>query len=297
MIAGIFPGQGSEYPGMIENIKRLEITRDIFSAISTIADRDIFSVALEKNGEKLGEPLNAQLSIFGTSACYWHLLHKETNFNGLAGHSLGFYSALYAAGSLSLEDCVRTIMKVHEMIEETSQNKKGAMASVIGLKTEEVENICADSGDVFVSNINSATQIVISGDEAGVKKACEAALKAGALSIKGLPIPYPLHSPMMLGIEALLKPFIREIEIKKPSIPVISHINNIVLDTDDIAEVLCGQLTRKVAWLDTVKYFSDAGISRFIEIGPSDVLSRLARWINRDAEAMKAEEMIHCQNV
>jgi len=295
--AGIFPGQGSEYPGMLECISEYELTKYVFGRINEISGKDIFRVTVEGPESRLREPLIAQLSVFGTSVCYWHLLNNQMDFNGLAGHSLGFYSALYAAGSIPLDDCIRIIIKVHEAIDSLMKDRSGLMASITGLKTEEVKNICNDTAEVFFSNINSASQIVISGSASGVKKACERALQAGALSVKELPIPYPLHSPMMDGIENILRPFINRIEIKKPSIPVISHLDNTVLDQKGISDVLCGQLSKKIMWRDTIKCFASSGINRFVEIGPSDVLSKLVRWIERDAESLRAEEVLDCLSV
>jgi [acyl-carrier-protein] S-malonyltransferase len=282
---------------MAEQIKAYPVTAEIFSVISRIAGRDVLRLALEGPEDALREPLAAQLSVFGTSVCYWHLLRERFDFHGLAGHSLGFYSALYAASSLSLEDCVRIIVKADEAIRDTTKGEEGLMASIIGLRVNETEDICRDAGDVFVSNINSATQIVVSGVRDDVQKACQKALAAGALHCKELPIPFPLHSPLMNGIRERLEPFVKNLEIKAPAIPVISHIDSRQLDQRDIAEVICGQLTRRVMWKDTVTFFAAAGTTRFLEIGPSDVLSKLVRWIARDAESLNAGEVLDCQTV
>lgn len=295
--AGIFPGQGSEFPGMVEQIRGYSVTEDVFSKISGIAGRDIFSIALEEPEAALRESLAAQLSVFGTSICYWHLLRERFDFQGLAGHSLGFYSALYAASSISLEDGVRIIIKVYEAIQHTTRGSEGLMAAIIGLKINEVEDICRAIGKVYVSNVSSATQIVVSGISEDVRMVCQKAMDAGALHCKELPIPFPLHSPLMHGIEKRLKPFVKTLEIKKPSIPVISHIDSRPMEQKDIEDVICGQLTKRVLWKDTVTYFTASGMNRFLEIGPSDVLSKLVRWIARDAESMNATEVLSCQNV
>lgn len=294
--AGLFPGQGSEYPGMLRYIAGYQITGEVFERINSISGRDIYSIALEGPEDTLRDSLHAQLAVFGASACYWRLLGSQTNFYGLAGHSLGFYTALYAAGSLSLDDCIRIIIRVNDVIKDITDNKKGLMASIMGLRADAVEDICKDSGYAFISGINSATQIVIAGIDTDVRKACEKAMLSGALNAKELPIPYTMHTPIMEGIDSALRPFISRIKIKKPAIPVLSHLDAKLLDRSGIEDVLCGQLSRTVNWRDTIKYFSDAGISRFLEIGPSDVLSKLVRWIERDAEVHKAEEALNCQN-
>jgi [acyl-carrier-protein] S-malonyltransferase len=180
---------------------------------------------------------------------------------------------------------------------DITEGREGLMAAIIGLRVNEIEDICGDSGNVFVSNISSATQIVVSGMRDDVQKTCRRALAAGALHCKELPIPYPLHSPLMNGIEEKLGPFVNGLEIKAPAIPVISHIESRSLDAADIKEVICGQLTRRVMWKDTVTFFAAAGTTRFLEIGPSDVLSKLVRWIARDAESLNAREVLDCQTV
>lgn len=295
--AGIFPGQGSEFPGMLEQLRGYGITDEVFRKICEISGRDIYRIALNGPADVLREPLTAQLSVFGASVCYWHLLRDCADFQGLAGHSLGFYSALYAASSLSLEDCIRIIIKVHESIEEIAGDSEGMMAAIIGLKENEIEAVCSASGKVFVSNVSSATQIVVSGIRDDVRKACQKALEAGALHCNELPIPFPLHSPLMEGIGKKLKPFLRGFEIRKPAFPVICHINSRPLDRKEIEDVICLQLTGKVRWKDTVTYFTESGTKRFLEIGPSDVLSKQVRWIARDVESMNAAEVLACQAV
>lgn len=293
--AGLFPGQGSEFPGMLEQLRGHRITDEVFQKIDNLSGRDIYRIALNGPAEALREPLVAQLSVFGTSICYWHLLRDCADFQGLAGHSLGFYSSLYAASSLSLEDCIRIIIKVHESIEEIAGGSGGLMAAIIGLKEKDVETLCGNAGNVFVSNISSATQMVISGPRDDVRKACQKAVDAGALHCNDLPIPYPLHSPLMEGIGAKLKPFMKGFEIRKPALPVICHINSRPLNQKEIEDVICLQLTRRVRWKDTVTYFTTSGTHRFLEIGPSDVLSKLVRWIARDAESLNAMEVLACQ--
>jgi len=282
---------------MAEQLKEYPVTEEIFSLISRIAGRDVLRLAIEGPEDALREPLAAQLSVFGTSVCYWHLLRERIDFHGLAGYSLGFYSALYAASSLSLEDCVRIIVKADEAIRDTTEGKEGLMAAIIGLRVNEIEEICRGAGNVFVSNISSATQIVVSGMKDDVQKACQKALAAGALHCKELPIPYPLHSPLMNGIRERLEPFVKGLEIKAPAIPVISHIDSRSLNPEGIKEVICGQLTSRVMWKNTVTFFAGAGTTRFLEIGPSDVLSKLVRWIARDAESLSAGEVLDCLTV
>jgi len=294
--AAIFPGQGSEYPGMAACIREEVILHDIFSRISTVAGKDILAAALGEDPAVLTDVRASQLALFGTSICYWQLLTESEQFHCLAGHSLGLYAALYASGAVSLENCADIILKVQEAIEIISLNRKGLMASVIGMKTGEVERICRGIGGVYVSIVNSATQTVISGWEEQTREACSAAIKAGALGSRELPISFPLHSPLMQGIEDLVSPLVASMVIREPAIPLLSHLDGNPLDAAGISRVLCGQLTQKVLWRDTVKAIRQGGIERFLEVGPSDVLSKLVRWIERDSEILRAEELVPCQS-
>lgn len=290
--AGIFPGQGAEYPGMLECIRDQKAADRVFGRIEEITGRQS---PAEAGAEWFADHLNAQLAVFGASACYWDLLRGTVRFDCMAGHSLGFYAALYASGALSLDDCIRVIVEVQAAIEAVSAGSGGCMASVMGLDESALGAICELVGDVFVANVNSATQIVISGREASVRRACDLSLERGALSLKVLPIRHPLHSPLMKGIEQRLDPFVGSLRIRPPAVPLVSHIDASLLDEEGIAHTLSGQLVRKVAWRGTVKSLSEAGVARFFEVGPSDTLSKLVRWIERGAESLKAEEVLNCR--
>jgi len=261
----------------------------VFSRIKELSGRDLYGLAMDGPEDALRSALNAQLSVFGASACYWELLKGRYGFSALTGHSLGFYTALYAAGSIGFEDAVKIIMEAHRAIEETAGEGQWAMAAIIGLKAEDCELLCAGAGGVYVANINSASQTVVSGKADMVKYVSGAAIEMGALSVRHLPIAYPLHSPFMAGIVERLSPVVRQMKISEPQIPVLDHTGGGRLDGEGIKGVLSGQLQRKVLWRDAVL---GMGADRFIEIGPSDVLTKLVRWVLRDAEVMSAETLI-----
>lgn len=290
-IAGIFPGQGSEYVGMLKPISNHKTTQETFNVIKKLSDRDVLDISLNGPEDLLKQPLNAQLAVFGADVCYWHLLKDKFEFYGLAGHSLGFYSAAYASGALKLEDCVKIIIEAYDAMHDISKSGKWSMAAVIGFRVEDMEAVCKDVGDVFIANINSATQTVISGKASAVEEASGIALHKGTLGVKDISIPYPLHTPFMNGIEKRLSSIVGDMEIQQPIIPVIDHTNAGFMHRDSIRDVLINQLTRKVCWKDSVSLFINNGIMNFLEIGPGDVLSKLVRWINRDAQALKAEEV------
>jgi len=293
--AAIFPGQGSEYPGMLSGLSKAPITAEVFGRIDHVAKRDVLAALQGHADHGLGDPVVSQLAVFGASACYWDLLRQREDFQCVAGHSLGFYAALYASGALTLEDCASLIITIQQAIQTVSGQRPGLMASIMGLRTEQVEEICGQLDDVHVSNINSITQTVISGWKNAVGTACSMALEDGALAVKELAIPYPLHSPLMSSVQDLIMPFIQSLTIRGSQVPVISHLDGTRLDAKGIAHVLATQLGRKVVWRDTVKAIRQMEINRFVEVGPSDVLSKLVRWIERDAQSLRAEELVACQ--
>jgi len=281
---GLFPGQGSEHREMFVPLREClsdELER-VFGRINALSGRDIL-------GRSIRGALDAQLAVFGTGACYWEALSKRFEFDALLGHSLGFYTALYASGSIGLDEAIGIIIEAQRAIEEISNGRHWEMAAIIGLKVDECEQLCKKIGGVFVANINSASQAVISGKADMVNYLLKKALEAGALSVKTIGIPYPLHSPFMKGIKDILRPFVLNMDIKEPIIPVFDHTEGGILDRKGIIETLAGQLEKKVLWKDTL--LKTMG-KRFIEIGPSSVLSKLVRWIDRDAEATPAEEII-----
>ncbi len=292
--AAIFPGLGSEYPGMLSCIADESVVAEIFGTLGDVAGSDLLAAAAGTNGG-FADLRAAQLSVFGTSICYWHLLRERSQYTHIAGHSLGFYAALCAAGSVAFEDCAAIIMKVQDAIEKSSGGMPGLMASVIGMRTADVEALCRRVGSVYVSNVNSATQTVISGLADRTRAVCGEARTAGALSVKELSIPYALHSPLMQGIEDILSVSLADIEVRRPAVTVVSHLDGAALDAAGIRLTLADQLTRQVRWIDAVKALRQAGAERFVEVGPSDVLTKLVRWIERDADAHRAEELVTCQ--
>jgi len=286
-VAGLFPGYGSEYPEMFCPLSCYPRVGEVMERLDDAAGREVIT--------SLDDPLSAQLAVFGASACYWDMLGSRHPFSVLAGHSLGLYGALYAAGALSFEDGLKIIVGAQQAIVSLAApegNGKGnggwAMAAVIGLKVDQCERVCAEVGDVYVSHVNSATQILISGKAGAVQQAGQAALEAGALSVKDMGIPYPLHTPYMEGICSSLKPVVNDLDIKTPRIPVLDHTSGReIKDEASVREVISGQIGRRVLWRDTV---AAMGVSSYVEVGPSSVLAKLVRWIHRDAEVMTAEE-------
>jgi len=282
-VAGIFPGYGSEYAEMFCPLSCYPNVGEIMEHLDEAAGREVVT--------SLDVPLSAQLAVFGASVCYWNILERQHSFSVLAGHSLGLYGALYAAGSLTFKDGLRIIVEAQRAIESLAAPEgdgNWGMAAVIGLKVKECERICAMVGDAYVSHINSATQILISGKAGKVQLARQFALEAGALSVKDMGIPYPLHTPYMEGICNSLRPVVNDLDIREPRVRVLDHTSGRAMaDAEAVRDVLAGQIGRRVLWRDTIIALN---VSSYVEVGPSSVLSKLVRWMHRDAEVMTAEE-------
>ncbi|MEE9524749.1 MAG: ACP S-malonyltransferase, partial [Thermodesulfovibrionales bacterium] len=268
MIAGIFPGDGSEYPGMSELIGSCDIEPiDVDFNIRNI------------NEGVLKDRLNAQVSVYLVSTFLWDRFRDVIEISFVSGHSLGFYSALYAAGVITRKDGVEILKTAYSAIKEVTSGVEGGMTAIIGLKSDIINDICKGIPDVSIANINSATQVVVSGLLDHIGKVEEIVLREGALDVKRLNIDAPLHSLLMNGIGDLIGEGIKDIELSGPGIPVVDHTSPEILDdVDKIRDVLCNQLTRRVLWRDAVSFMQEQGVHEYIEVGPSDVLSKIVRW-------------------
>lgn len=287
MTAGIFPGDGSEYAGMSEllgscDLEQINIPFDIRTVDETV----------------LKDRLNSQIAIYVVSTFLWDRFRAVIDSSFVAGHSLGFYSALYAAGVISRQDGIEVIRTAYDAIKEITSNADGGMTAIIGLKSDIIDDICKRITDVFVANINSATQVVVSGRLEQVRKVEEVVLKEGALDVKRLMIDAPLHSPLMNGIGDLMDDCIKNIKLSAPAMPVVDHTEPRILgDVDAIRDILCNQLTRSVRWRDAIMFMQGKGVNEYVEVGPSDVLSKIVRWIQRDAIAITSEEIMSSKDI
>lgn len=282
MRAGLFPGDSTDY-------KHIGILADhgVFSSFDT--GFDVYQVDTYAGSGRL----NAQQAVYAVSAASWDSLRGVLPFTFVAGHSLGFYTALYAAGVFRYDEGGEIIRKAYEAIQTVAGTDRGGMTAVVGLKLSLIEDICRAIPDAYVANINAATQVVISGTIDALEEVERRTGAEGALSVKRLDVDAPLHSPLMMGVEEIMRDVIREFKLRKPALPVINHLGPSMLTvTGEIEDVLCGQFTRRVLWRDAVEYMYGLGIGEFVEIGPSDVLSKIVRWIRRDVKACSAAKAL-----
>jgi [acyl-carrier-protein] S-malonyltransferase len=289
----LFPGQGSQFVGMGKDLAdRFPAAREIFQRADEALGFSLSSVCWEGPEEELVRTRNAQPAILVHSVAVWTLLRER----GLpvaiaAGHSLGEFSAYVAAGTFEFEDAVRTVRRRGELMFASGETRPGTMAAVLGLEDEALERVCreasaGDAGVVVAANYNAPGQIVISGDVAAVGRATELASAAGARRVIPLNVSGAFHSPLMEVAESGLDAQLRAVTLRHPSFPVVSNVTAAaVTDAEEAKRLLVEQLTSPVRWVASARTMLESGASRFLEVGPGNVLSGLLKRVDRAAEA------------
>ena len=292
-----FPGQGSQKVGM---------GRDL--ADNFVAARAVFEEVDDALGEKLSDLIwngpeedltltaNAQPALMAVSMAVIRALEAEgfalqDRVSFVAGHSLGEYSALAAAGTFSVSDTARLLRTRGEAMQQAVPVGIGAMAVIIGLEGDDVESICRNNtgggGSCQIANDNGASQLVISGDLANVEEAARQADAMGAKRARLLPVSAPFHSALMAPAADVMKEALARVEMTAPAVPLVANVlAGPVTDPGRIAELLVAQVTGQVRWRETVDWLAANGVDAFCELGAGKVLTGLARRIAPDAAAI-----------
>ncbi len=271
--------------------------RELYVKANGILGFDLARVSFEGPQETLTQTMYTQPAIFVHSLVVWSIIteKKEVNPVFVAGHSLGEYSALVAAGVFSFEDGLFAVKNRASLMREACEKNKGTMAAIIGLSREEVENICREtssSGIVVPANFNSKEQIAISGEEKAVKLGVEQALKKGAKKAMLLQVGGAFHSPLMNPASEGMLEVLGKIQMNPARVPVISNVHARPLTRpEEIKDALIRQITKPVLWYDSMEFIYQQGIRDFVEIGPGRVLSGLIKRSFKDTSVFGVDEL------
>jgi len=296
-VAFLFPGQGSQYPGMGRELaENFEVARHVFDVADSALGFSISQLCFEGSAEELQLTANTQPAILAVSAAAAAVLHeKGIHQDFVAGHSLGEYSALVAAGSLSLGDAVRLARKRGRYMQEAVPVGQGAMAAVLGLDSVAVEQVCRDAaeGDVVSpANLNSPNQVVIAGSAGAVGRAIELAKERGAKRAIMLNVSAPFHSALMRPAQEKLSVDLDAAEVADPRVPLINNVDAEAVNSASlIREGLKRQVTAPVRWEESMRHLRAEGVEIFVEVGPGKVLSGLLRQIDRTVECLRVEDV------
>ncbi len=287
----IFPGQGSQSIGMMKGYAAsIERVRETFNQASAVLGRDLWQLVQDGPAEDLNQTCWTQPVMLTADIAVWGLWRAAGGGmpEAMAGHSLGEYAALVAAGAIGFADAVRIVHLRGNLMQQAVAEGEGAMAAILGLDEKDVERLCAEkSGQriAVAANYNAPGQLVISGHRDAVVRVMEACREAGAKRALRLPVSVPAHSPLMQPAAQSLQSALEQIDIGAARCPVL-HNSNLEPATDaaKIRQALIEQLSRPVPWTRTIAVLSGRGISKFVECGPGRVLSGLGRRIDRAAD-------------
>jgi len=285
--AYVFPGQGSQSVGMgAELFESSQAARETFGEADDSLGFPLSRLIFEGPATDLQNTANSQPAIMTMSIAAWRAWQEMQGpqavvAKAVAGHSLGEYTSLVAAGVIDFSDAVQLVRKRGELMNQAAVNRPGAMAAILGLNELAFAQICDETG-VELANINTDDQIVISGDKIAVARAMDLASARGAKKTIPLPVSGAFHSSLMFEAKAGLSEAIQALNFKEPKMPVVGNCDSKPLSTaDDIRAELVNGLCRCVQWKDSVRHLVDSGVTQFVEFGSGGVLAGLIKRIDR----------------
>lgn len=290
-IAALFPGQGSQYPGMSKDLlQEFSFTRQLFEEASDALHTNLTKLCLDGPSDELQLTHNAQPCILTTSYAWFQVLRRNLDFKPKAagGHSLGEYSALLAAGAMTLTEAVTLVRKRGELMQSAVPAGKGKMAAVLGLDDDKVRQLCNEASEgensiVVPANFNAPSQVVIAGHAGAVDRA--AALANGgnpelkARKVIPLNVSAPFHCPLMKPVAEKFVPFLQAVPWKPRTFPVVANLDAQLRQEGDLVALLKDQIDHSVRWTECVQTLSASGCDWFVEMGPGKVLTGLVKRI------------------
>lgn len=292
MKAFVFPGQGAQFVGMGKDLyENSPLAKEMFEKANEILGFRITDLMFAGTVEDLKQTSVTQPAIFLHSVILAKVLGDDFRPEMVAGHSLGEFSALVAAGAISFEDGLKLVSTRAKAMQKACEKEPSTMAAIIGLEDEKIEEICKSIDEVVVpANYNSPSQVVISGSIKGIDIACEKLTEAGAKRALKLVVGGAFHSPLMESARIELEEAINITNFQKPICPIYQNVNaSKVTEPDLIKKNLVDQLTSPVRWTQTMKNMLADGATSFVELGPGNVLQGLIRKVDRNIDAVSKQ--------
>jgi [acyl-carrier-protein] S-malonyltransferase len=305
-LACMFPGQGSQSLGMLKGIYEADsIIAETFAVAKDVLNIDFWSMIESGTEIELNDTINTQVVMLLADVAMYRFLvkHGMPKPSMMAGHSLGEYAALVCAEAIELSDAIRLVRKRAELMRDAVENNPGAMAAIIGLEDQVVEDIClqlsnAQSGmSLEPANYNAPGQLVIAGHRELIERSISQFEEAGARMTKVLPVSVPCHCRLMLPAAEQFFEELKKINFSIPKIQLISNVDLSIYDSiDTMRKLLAQQLYQPVRWTQTIRAFEQHGIEKIVECGPGKVLCGLAKRIAPDLKSIFCFEINHLPN-
>ena len=295
-LAFIFPGQGSQQVGMGAELARAyPIANTVFQEADAALGRALSQLCFEGPEEALKQTENTQLAILTCSVATLRIL-KELGItpNAVAGHSLGEYSALVAAGVLDFADALRLVHARASLMAEAGETQQGTMAAILGMETEQLRELCdGTEGPVNIANYNCPGQLVISGEVDAVNHVVSLAkAEIGERRCRLLPVSGAFHSPLMAPAQQKFRSALDSVTLYPPQVDIVMNVTGeFVKDVEDIRHLLFQQITQPVQWEKTLRTIEKAGITHFVEVGPGKVLSGLVKRTLPESSTVNVEDI------
>lgn len=297
----IFPGQGAQTVGMGKDLyDKYEEIQKVYESASKLLNLDIANLTFNSTEEELSQTKNTQIAILVMSIGILEILNKNNIKAEFAtGLSLGEYSALAYSEAINFEDVIRIVKKRGELMQELVPNGEWAMAAILGLADNSIEEVCKNvtSGFVVPANYNCPGQVAISGDKSGVMEAMEKAKLLGAKRAIELKTSGPFHTKKLKEASDALRLELDKVEVKTPKCRVIKNIDaKEYNENDDIKDILAKHVINPVRFSESVKNMIDQGVDTFVEIGPGKVLTGFVKKINREITCININDVSSLEN-